>query len=192
MGIKPISIKLLKSKLMEKLNILLLIAVLYSCNKEIPVTHVSGVVVNSGTNQPIDSVSVIIQDGVASDNILGSQKNVGTGASQEVLTSKDGKFEFNFKANNPFISATKKQYRFHNPNGAYEIYELLPGNTYKLTLKMDAYAFFNPFFKSISPVSSNDTVIVYILVYINGKLSPWTGWKVLLLGKMYFNTIVEA
>ena len=79
-----------------------------------------------------------------------------------IITSSDGKFEFNFKANNPFISATKKQYRFHNPNGAYEICELLPGNTYKLTLKTDADAFFNPFFKSISPVSDNDGNRLYI------------------------------
>ena len=34
--------KIIKSKRMEKLNILLIAALLFSCNKEIPVTHVSG------------------------------------------------------------------------------------------------------------------------------------------------------
>lgn len=137
----------------------ILMVMLLSCKKEIPVTHVSGIVVNSGTNKPIDSVEVRIQDGMLSDNLSGGKTYTGSGAIQKYITSSDGKFEFNFKANNPYILASKKQYRFRNPNGAYEIYELLPGNTYNLSLQLDAYAFFNPVCKGVNCLIS-DTFIL--------------------------------
>jgi hypothetical protein len=179
MVIKLTSIKLLKNKPMGKFVMLLFIVILYSCVKEIPTTHVSGIVVNSGTNQPIDSVSILIQDGVASDN-------TGSSASKVYITSSNGKFDLEIKSGNPFISAIKKNYRFFNPKGAYEIYPLIAGNTYKLTLKLDAYAFFNPFIKSTQPVSSKDTIIIRIMVYINGKLAPWTGWEHTNIGESIF------
>ena len=91
---------------------------LQSCKKKIPITHVSGTVVNTGTKQPIKGILVVMQDGVRNNTggLFPGSKNVGSGATQQITTGADGQFSFSFQGDAPIIWAEHEQYRFLNPN----------------------------------------------------------------------------
>jgi len=131
-------------------------------NKKQIITHVNGTVVNTGTKQPIAGILVVIQDGVGNNTggLFTGSSNVGTGASLQLTTGTDGRFSFTFQGEAPVIWAEHDQYRFLNPNGAYEIYPLVAGRDYtNLQLTMDAYAWFNPILKGHNGINT-DTVLI--------------------------------
>ena len=105
-----------------------------------------------------------MQDGVGSGGgwvYTSGSKTVGTGATQQITTGVDGKFNFTFKGEAPVIWAEKEQYNFVNPNGAEEIYFLTTGKEYNnLLLTMDAYAWFNPILKGHNSISTDEVWIV--------------------------------
>ena len=132
-------------------------------NKKIPITQVSGTVVNSGTKQPIAGILVVIQDGVGNNTsgLFSGSKNVGSGATQQITTGSDGRFNFTFQGEAPIIWAEHDQYRFLNPNGAYEIYPMTAGKDYSnLQLTMDAYAWFNPVLKGHNCLQSDSVLVL--------------------------------
>jgi hypothetical protein len=147
---------------MRYIYIILYLFAFVGCKKQTPTTHVDGVVVNGGTKQPIAGILVVIQDGVGNNTsgLFPGSSNVGTGATQQITTGVDGKFNFTFKGEEPVIWAEKEQYDFINPNGAAEIYPLIAGKMYNnLQLTMDAYAWFNPILKGRNSINI-DTVLV--------------------------------
>jgi hypothetical protein len=150
---------------MRNIHILFLItaAVVLGCKKKTPITHVSGIVVNIGTKQPVTGALVVIQDGVGNNTggLFPGSSNVGSGATQQITTGANGHFNFDFQGEAPFIWVEKEQYRFVNPNGAFEIYSLSAGKTYtNLQLTLVAYAWFNPILKGHNCVSTDIVWIV--------------------------------
>jgi len=143
--------------------ILCLLAFVSCKNKKIPITHVSGTVMNTGTKQPISGILVVMQDGIGNNTsgLFSGSSNVGTGATLQLTTATDGRFSFTFQGEAPVIWAEHDQYDFVNPNGAAEIYPLVAGKDYNnLQLTMDAYAWFNPMLKGHNSISS-DSVLVF-------------------------------
>jgi hypothetical protein len=133
------------------------------CKKKTPVTHVNGTVINTGTKQPIAGILVVMQDGVGNNTggLSPGSKNVGSGATQQITTSADGRFSFSFQGEAPVIWAEHTQYRFLNPNGAYEIYTMVAGKDYSnLQLTMDAYAWFNPILKGHNSDKTDSMLLV--------------------------------
>ena len=156
-----------------------------SCKKKTPITHVSGVVINAGSKQPVLGAMVVMQDGVGSSGgwvNTGNSKTVGTGATQQVTTGADGTYSFSFKGEAPVIWVEKEQYRFYNPAGGNEIYFLTPGKTYSdLKLTLVAYAWFNPVLKGYNCLNS-DSVLVFNDCSTLPPIRKWGGvfylsWK---------------
>jgi len=143
--------------------ILCLLAFVGCKNKKQTITHVSGTVVNTGTKQPISGILVVMQDGVGNNTggLFTGSSNVGTGATLQLTTGADGRFSFTFQGEAPVIWAEHDQYRFLNPNGAYEIYTLAAGRDYtNLQLTMDAYAWFDPILKGHNCILTDSVLIL--------------------------------
>ena len=151
---------------MRSLLIILLVGLsfLTSCKKKPPVTHVSGIVINAGSKQPVAGALIVMQDGVGSGGgwvNAGSSKTAGTGATQQVITGSEGKYDFTFRGEAPVIWVEKEQYRFFNPAGGNEIFFLTPGKTYSdLKLNLVAYAWFNPILKGYYSIVTDTVWIV--------------------------------
>jgi hypothetical protein len=137
----------------------LLILVLLSCKKEYTTT-VIGTVINSGSRQPIDSVLVVLQDGIAGDGFLGDGKTTGNGSTTSTYTDASGRFKITLEGESPFFYAKKSRYNFVNPrDGSHEITGLGKGGNYDFTVEMDAEAHFNPNIKGINSVFSDSVFI---------------------------------
>lgn len=150
---------------MRNALIILFLLLLFSCKKEDEtlVTTIEGIVVNTGSKEPVDSVKVIAVDGVSNyDPFFGSSDNPGTGKYVILYTNKQGKFSVSIKGNYPCIFLVKDGYRFvvftYGSSENYKTY--VAGKTYKNEfLSMVATAYFNPVIRGFSCLPDDSVYI---------------------------------
>ena len=68
-----------------------------SCKKKPKVTKISGIVLDYGTNEPIEDVKIFVNDRFVSSGPF-TDSNFGTDAEATVFTDKDGKFDVEIDA----------------------------------------------------------------------------------------------
>lgn len=146
-----------------------LLAGLLSCDRDEEfTTRVSGKVVNRYTQEPIEGAYVYLKDGVASS----SPFDVGSNASDqrsETYTDANGEFSVELTGEyQPALGVAKEGYEFDpdwtdRVGEGIKLYGFEGGNYENQVLEMQAYAGFNPIFRSTVPVKATDTLTMYLL-----------------------------
>ena len=154
-----------------------------SCKKEVPETTISGIVVNYGTLQPIDSMLVTVISG-AGKGTFGDTK--GSGSEVSVYTDMNGKFTVTIKGDNLFLYMKKERYRYDDEIfGAYKSYTA--GRVYSNeVLKLNAYAIFDGYFYCPSCLDTDSSYLIDDDYIKNGKITGGEGNE-LHIGKGVFN-----
>lgn len=161
---------------MKKIIKLLFIAsfaIITGCERE-KLTTVEGKVVNAGSKEPIDSVLVVLQDGLSGGGMLGGGHTTGDGSVKSVYTDANGHFKISMVSESPFFYAKKDHYNFLNPrDGSHEITGLGRGETYNFTVEMEAEADFAPILKPKDGGTNND-----IIKFLDGYTYPlWADFE---------------
>jgi len=139
-----------------------------SCKKDKYHTIVKGKVINAGSKQPIDSVLVVMRDGIASGGgwfALGSS-NTSSDKKSYTYTDKNGCFEIELKGEHfAYIGFSKKQYTYkYHQEGTYIGYKPIPDGEFENEVfEMEADAWFNPVIKSREFAYSTDSIFFEIL-----------------------------
>jgi hypothetical protein len=182
------------------------ILILAGCKREenedeAPLTKISGFVVSTGSQKPIEGVLVKIYDGMPSGGMLSTGTSKRTHNKDSVFTDKDGKFSIELRAYEPVINLRKKGYVFeYQLEGAVlGIMPVNPGVTLtNVKLNLDAVAFFNPVLMNKVSQKDDDYLIVYLLGRYNSpfitnnfsgngpfKFYPYDKEGILVLGDSY-------
>jgi hypothetical protein len=138
---------------------------LLSCTKK-SIYSVEGVVLNTNTLEPLDSVEVTLTDGVGVGTIIPSN---GANVISRVYTNSEGKFKISIesKSNHAFLFLDKKGYEYINPKTTSDTrhYPVLDGHQ-NIALKMNGIAYFNaPFYKTSAPQTNQDSLKITLLSY---------------------------
>ena len=135
-----------------------------SCKKDLNYTRIAGKVINIGSKQPIDSVLVILQDGVASD-FFGTPGNTSSDRKNLAYTDKNGYFDVELEGEHrAYIGFKKDKYLYEYDEGGSVIgIKPYPEGTFlNEVFEMEAEAFFNGIFVNKQP-NENDSL--YLNVY---------------------------
>lgn len=165
------------------------------CTKKTYHTIIEGKVINWGSKQPIDSVLVVLKDGVASGGGWVSIGNGGGTSSDKqnaTYTNKLGEFKVELIGENQAVLYLSKiNYSFTTPEGGIKGYA--NGLFKNEVLEMKAVAYFNPFFKAKTKTSNSDTLIIEILSHnksadeiASGKRYGITGFAATFIGSGSF------
>jgi hypothetical protein len=138
---------------------------LLSCTKN-NTYSVEGVVLNTNTLEPLDSVEVTLKDGVGVGTIIPSD---GANVISRVYTNSEGKFKISIKSksNHAFLFLGKKGYEYINPNSTSDTrhYYVQDGHQ-NIILHMNGIAYFNsPFYKTSAPQKDQDSLKITLLSY---------------------------
>ncbi len=138
---------------------------LLSCTKN-NIYSVEGVVLNTNTLEPLDSVEVTLKDGVGVGAIIPSD---GANVISRVYTNSEGKFKISIKSksNHAFLFLGKKGYEYINPNSTSDTrhYYVQDGHQ-NIILLMNGIAYFNsPFYKTSAPQKDQDSLKITLLSY---------------------------
>ena len=138
---------------------------LLSCTKN-NTYSVEGVVLNTNTLEPLDSVEVTLKDGVGVGTIIPSD---GANVISRVYTNSEGKFKISIKSksNHAFLFLGKKGYEYINPNSTSDTrhYYVQDGHQ-NIILLMNGIAYFNsPFYKTSAPQKDQDSLKITLLSY---------------------------
>ena len=138
---------------------------LLSCTKN-NTYSVEGVVLNTNTLEPLDSVEVTLKDGVGVGTIISSD---GANVISRVYTNSEGKFKISIKSksNHAFLFLGKKGYEYINPNSTSDTrhYYVQDGHQ-NIILHMNGIAYFNsPFYKTSAPQKDQDSLKITLLSY---------------------------
>jgi hypothetical protein len=141
---------------------------LVTCSKEKPpVSTISGIVVNYGSLQPIDSVEVSVISGNG-----GGQFGATAGSGEEVktYTDKNGQFSITITGEALLLYLYKKKYRYDDEIfGAYKSYTA--GINYQNeVLKLQAYARFDGYFQCKTCLESDTSYIADFILIHNGQI----------------------
>lgn len=136
----------------------LIFLLILSCKKTNKITLIEGIIVESGNKQPLDSVTVHIQDGIGSGEF---GPTTGNGQNFYTITNKDGHFSIKVEGEAPALEITKSNYSWEYSTGGssqrFKFYTA--GQTYKNEyFEMNAEAKFQPILKSIDISTILDTV----------------------------------
>jgi hypothetical protein len=145
------------------LSISLLCLVGFSCGKKKYHTVISGKVINYGSKAPIDSVLVVLQDGVSSSGSI-IDGNTSSDSKDMVYTNNNGEFRVELKGeHHPYLWWSKKKHERYDPEYGREIKPYSEGIYENEILELQADAFFDGKFK-IDQGLPEDTLNVKILV----------------------------
>ncbi len=138
---------------------------LLSCTKN-NTYSVEGVVLNTNTLEPLDSVEVTLKDGVGVGAIIPSD---GANVISRVYTNSEGKFKISIKSksNHAFLFLGKKGYEYINPNSTSDTrhYYVQDGHQ-NIILHMNGIAYFNsPFYKTSATQKDQDSLKITLLSY---------------------------
>jgi len=138
---------------------------LLSCTKN-NTYSVEGVVLNTNTLEPLDSVEVTLKDGVGVGTIIPSD---GANVISRVYTNSEGKFKISIKSksNHAFLFLGKKGYEYINPNSTSDTrhYYVQDGHQ-NIILHMNGIAYFNsPFYKTSATQKDQDSLKITLLSY---------------------------
>jgi hypothetical protein len=133
-------------------------------------TIVEGYVIHSGTKKPLDSVLVVLQDGIANGGGMfptGPSNTAGDGSQSVTYTNKNGYFKVTLDGESPYLWIKKGRFSwYYKQEGALVgVRGFKPGSNYNIELEMDAEAFFNPTFLSKKLVNPHDTLGIDDLGY---------------------------
>jgi hypothetical protein len=154
----------MKTQLM--ISILLLFTII-GCKKD-NTTTVEGTIVNSGTKEPLDSVMVVLQDGIAAGGALGGGNTVGNGSRVTTYTKANGYFKISIQSESPFLGIKKDRYSTDIGMESFK-----SGGNYSVRLEMDAEAYFQPILKSKDGGTTDD-----IVKFLDGYTYPiWADFE---------------
>ncbi len=159
-----------------------------SCSKDDEkTTVVSGIVIQSGNKQPLDSVRVTLLDGVSTANDPIFPGQTASGCKNVAYTDKNGYFRVEITGEyGPFISLAKDKY--WPPYGGEIIPMKWGADNAGKVFEMDAPSLFLP---TLIPLFNTTQTTFYPLRYINyndktGYEETWDGSKPRLLYETMF------
>jgi hypothetical protein len=185
-----------KKLVMKHYYLIVLALLMVRCTKDNvndkPITKVSGYVVSTGSQKPIEGVKVKMYDGIYNTD----KNNIDS-----VLTDKDGRFSISLKASEPVLYLSKQGYVFeyHLEGAVMGIMPLNPGTSLSnIKLNLDAVAYFNPVLMNKVPQNNDDYIIIYLFGRYDGpmitnnfagngpfKFYPYNNAGILILGDSY-------
>jgi len=138
----------------------LICCIFWGCKKEKQFTYIEGIVINTGSKQPIDSVLVSLHDGLGSSVLLGGGQTVGSENTVTTYTDKNGHFKISILADAPFLWLSKNGYRFVQvaPSGTLSTDPksyLSGSNNSNQVLTLWANAYFQGIFKGRSSLPTD-------------------------------------
>lgn len=139
-------------------------------------TVVEGIVINSGTKEPIEGVVVTLMDGFNySSDPLGMNADLASGKLYRTETDANGAFKAEISGiHDAFLGLSMKNYSYEyiDEGSTQGIRPFTNGNKHKnVVLEMDAEAFFAPFLKSNVPVKQGEKVFIETSSYGMGGYS---------------------
>ncbi|MFT7333847.1 MAG: hypothetical protein ACI81S_002068 [Sphingobacteriales bacterium] len=132
-----------------------------SCKDDTYFTTVNGKVINTGTQKGIDSVLVVLQDGVgASGSFTLIDGETSSDAVSATYTDSNGNFELSLKGEfTPYLYVSKDRHEYLKNNHVNLTGTLIPfadGNKSGVVVEMKAKAYFDPTLVSNEPVGEYD------------------------------------
>lgn len=153
----------LKTKAMRSLfSIILAILIFTGCKKNYT-TIVEGTTINFGNKEPIDSVRVRLQDGVANYSQWGASGATSSLEENIVYSDKNGKFRVSIEGRYvPYLSVGKEGYTYEYANEGAKVgirgFKLGEHHT-DVVMEMKSIAYFKPILASKLPTYENDTLV---------------------------------
>ncbi len=153
------------ARVVSTVTLLVSLVGLFACEDEEFTTTVSGRVVNFGSGEPIEGVTVYLKDGVGAS---GFSININTSSDlrNETLTDENGEFVVSLTGtHSASLSMGKEGYQFDPDwNDGISIgvrgYGRGGGAYQDQLFKLKAEARFSPIFQSIVPVEKNDSLVL--------------------------------